>query len=275
MKQSLLIFFAIFFIFSQVHLNKAVAQPLLEYNEISSHITKERVIRISLPDQASIEAAEPERVQQVVNFLKEYWQIWAIDNEINVQFYFLPTVAALKQLEENKIDVVAINIYQPEKKNVLYSIPYAKFKQTLFQRINHIETDGFQLTIHSNNKNTLKFLSDNISRQYFADLTELLNNHQKFDAIYSTKPWLLKKELEKFGLKNQFYINKKDVPEVNLHFTTRKNDRNLLSLINDNLRQVKQAQANLWQEKYLSSEDNNFELSLGNYTQALTEQEKQ
>jgi signal transduction histidine kinase/DNA-binding response OmpR family regulator len=275
MKQSLLIIFAIFFIFSQVHLNKAVAQPLLEYNELSSHITKERVIRISLPDQASIEAAEPERVQQVVNFLKEYWQIWAIDNEINVQFYFLPTVAALKQLEENKIDVVAINIYQPEKKNVLYSIPYAKFKQTLFQRINHIETDGFQLAIHSNNKNTLKFLSDNISRQYFADLTELLNNHQRFDAIYSTKPWLLKKELEKFGLKNQFYINKKDVPEVNLHFTTRKNDRNLLSLINDNLRQVKQAQANLWQEKYLSSEDNNFELSLGNYTQALTEQEKQ
>ncbi|MDG1751850.1 MAG: transporter substrate-binding domain-containing protein [Thalassotalea sp.] len=275
MKKLLLIIFAVIFLFSQTHLNKALAQSALETDTTNRYISKERVIRISLPDQASIEAAAPERVQQVVNFLKEYWQIWAIDNEINVQFYFLPTVEALKQLEENKIDVVAINIYQPKYKNVLYSIPYAKFKQTLFQRINHNESDGFQLAIHSDDKNTLKFLSDNISRQYFADLTQLLDNHQKFDAIYSTKPWLIKKELEKFGLENQFYINREDIPEVNLHFTTRQNDRNLLALINDNLRQVKQAQANLWQEKYLPNVDNNFELSLGNYTQALTEQEKQ
>jgi two-component system, NarL family, sensor histidine kinase EvgS len=275
MKQLLLIFFVISISFSQTHLNKAVAQSSLKTIEQNNNIAKERVIRISLPDQASIDAASPERVQQVVNFLKEYWQIWAIDNEINVQFYFLPTVEALKQLEENKIDVVAINIYQPERKNVLYSIPYAKFKQTLFQRINHNESDGFQLAIHSNDKNTLRFLSDSISRQYFGDLTELLNNQQKFDGIYSTKPWLIKKELEKFGLKNQFYINKEDIPEVNLHFTTRKNDRKLLAIINDNLRQVKHVQANLWQEKYLSSEDNNFELSLGNYTKELSEQEKQ
>lgn len=273
-KRLKVIFSVIAFLLSPIYFNLALAHAPFETAQ-SNHIANNRVIRISLPDQASIDAAAPERVQQVVNFLKEYWQIWAIDNEIDIQFYYLPTIEALKQLEENKIDVVAINIYQPEYQNVLYSIPYAKFKQTLFQRINHNESDGFQLAIHSDDKNTLRFLSDNIYREYFADLTELLSNQHKFDAIYSTKPWLVKKELESFGLKNQFYINKEDIPEVNLHFTTRKNDRSLLALINENLRQVKQAQANLWQEKYLSSEYNNFELTLGNYTRELTEQEKQ
>ena len=238
-------------------------------------VSKDRVIRVSLPDQASIEAAAPERVQQVVNFLKEYWQIWAIDNEIDVQFVYLPTIEALQQLQEEKVDVVAINIYQPEYANVLYSIPYAKFNQTLFQRINQNESDGYQLAIHAEDQNTLRFLSDNVSRQYFTDLTELLRNIEKFDAIYSTKPWLLHKALQELSKSNQFHINKDDMPDINLHFTTRKNDRDLLALINNNLRQVKKAQVKLWQEKHLSSEESNFQLSLGNYTQDLTEQEKQ
>ncbi|MDO6444944.1 transporter substrate-binding domain-containing protein [Colwellia sp. 1_MG-2023] len=250
---------------------RSSASPVQENNIVN----KDRVIRISFPDQASIEAAAPERVQQVVNFLKEYWQIWAIDNEVDVQFVYLPTIEALKQLQENTVDVVAINIYLPEYSNVLYSIPYAKFKQTLFQRINQNESDGFQLAIHAEDKNTLRFLSDKVSRQYFTDLSELLNNIENFDAIYSSKPWLIKKALEELSMSNQFYINKDAMEDINLHFTTRKNDRDLLALINDNLRHVKKAQVKLWQEKYLSSEESNFQLSLGNYTQELTEQEKQ
>ncbi len=235
----------------------------------------ERTIRISLPDQASIQAASPERFQEVVNFLKEYWQIWAIDNEIKIQFYYLPTLEALAQLEQNKIDVIAINIYLPEYENVLYSIPYAKFKQSIFRRTNSVESDVFKLAIHSDDKNTLDFLSENVERHYFSDLNELLINQKEFDAIYSTKPWLIQNELETFGIENQFYINQEEIPGVNLYFSTRKQDRKLLALINDNLRQVKQVQADLWQEKYLSNDESNFELSLGKYIQGLTEQEKQ
>ncbi|MEW6990575.1 transporter substrate-binding domain-containing protein [Colwelliaceae bacterium 6441] len=234
-----------------------------------------RTIRISLPDQASIQAASPEHFQQLTNFLKEYWQIWAIDNQINIQFSYLSTVEALLQLEQNKIDVVAITIYQPEYKNVLYSIPYAKFKQSIFRRINVNTSDGFQLAIHSDDKNTLNFLTGDVERQYFTHLNDLLKQHKKFDAIYSTKPWLLKQTLEKLGISSQFYSNQTEIPEVNLHFTTRKNDRELLELINNSLRQVKHIQANLWQEKYLPTPDSNFELSLGKYIQTLTEQEKQ
>ena len=275
MKFLSLTFITVSFITSLFQFNQAFAQTLLEKNENKDTILQSRVIRISFPDQKSINAAAPERIQQVINFLKEYWQIWAIDNQIDIQFYYLSTAEALKQLEEGQIDVIAINTYQSEQKNMLYSIPYAKFKQTLFQRINHDGSDGFQLAIHTDTKNTLNFLSQKITSQYFADLTELLNNQHKFDAIYSTKPWQVEKQLEFFALNDQFYVNKADIPGVNFRFTTRNNDRALLALINDNLRQVKQVQAALWQEKYLNSEDNNFQLSLGKYTQTLTEQEKQ
>ncbi|GAA6204864.1 transporter substrate-binding domain-containing protein [Thalassotalea sp. SU-HH00458] len=275
LNTTLVIVLALLTFLSQALVNLAFANTTTASIETNNVLEKNRVIRISLPDQASIDAASPEPVQQVVNFLKEFWQIWAIDNEIDVKFYFLPTVEALKQLKEEKIDVVAFNIYQPEYKNVLYSIPYAKFKQTLFQRINHNNSDGFQLAIHSEDKNTLRFLSDTVSRQFFIDLNTLLDKQTKFDAIYSTKPWLLKQALESRSLQNQFYINQQDIPDITLHFTTRTNDRALLSLINNNLRQVKAAQAKLWQDKYLSNVENNFELSLGQYSQGLTEQEKQ
>jgi len=239
------------------------------------YIEEGRVIRIALPDQASIDAASPERFQHLVNFLKEYWQIWAIDNQINIQFNYLSTTEALAQLAQNKVDVVAVNIILDGYKNVLYSIPYAKFTQSLYRRIKSTKSNGIQIAIHSEDQSTLDFLADGIERQYFTDLNELLKNQEKFDAIYSTKPWQLEQAIEAIGLRNQFYLNKEEIPSVNLHFTTRKNDRNLLYLINEGLRQVKAVQANLWREKYLPASESNFELSLGHYIKSLSEKEKQ
>lgn len=245
-----------------------------ETSRSATAIDKSRTLRIALPDKATIAAASPEPFQHLVNFLKEYWQIWSIDNQIPINFIYLSTAQALEQLENNQVDIVAINIHQPEYRHLLYSIPYAKFKQSVFRNINKNDTNGIQIAIHSDDNSTLDFLAAHIEREYFSDVNDIVKNYQQYDAIYSIRPWLLTKKLEELGIKQQFYLNQEEVPEVSLHFTTRKNDRALMLLINDSIRQVSLAQANLWHEKYLSQPKTNFALTLGHYLTNLSEEEK-
>jgi len=238
-------------------------------------IDNERIIRIALPDQASIQAASPERFNQLVNFLKEFWQIWAIDNQQSIEFYYLPTVLALEQLHQSKIDIVSINVFQQKDHHFLYSIPYVTYKRSLYRNINSNGTDGTQLGIHSQDKSILSFLPSHIDRDYFSDADELLKAYNDYDAIYSAQPWIIEKKLEEHGLRQQFFKNQTEIPQVNFHFTTRNNDRALLKVINSSIRAIKPTQASAWSEKYQLNFSSNFTLTLGKYLPYLSEQEQE
>ncbi len=246
-----------------------------ETSDTTTGLDTSRIIRIALPDEASLQAATPERFQLLVNFLKEYWQIWAIDHQITIKFIYLPTVEALEQLQDHQLDIVAINIFQKEYRHLLYSIPYAKFKQSIYRNINQNEADGIHIAIHGEDRTALNYLPARVKRSYFTDIKQLLSNYQEYDAIYSTRPWLLESKLEELGLRQQFSLNQQEVPEINIHFTTRADDRVLLNVINDGIRHVKIAQAKLWSNKYLLNDDSNILLTMGEYIKNLSEQEKQ
>ncbi|GLX78227.1 hypothetical protein tinsulaeT_15670 [Thalassotalea insulae] len=246
-----------------------------EVNHASPNISQERVLRIALPDDATLKAASPEPFERVVNFLKEYWQIWAIDHQVEVRFIYLPTTDALTALKQNQLDIVAINIYQSAEQQLLFSIPYLKFRQSIFRNVNKNTEDGIQIAIHAQDTKALNFLPSHIEREYFNDVDALVENYHKYDAIYSTRPWIIANKLEQFGINQNFYINQQEVPQVTLHFTTRADDRALMYLINDSIRAVKTSQANVWNEKYQLTKDSNFILTFGQYGQNLSEQEKQ
>ncbi len=241
----------------------------------SLKVSQERVIRIALPDEASLKAASPEPFERLVNFLKEYWQIWAIDHQVEIRFIYLPTAQALSALMSNQLDIIAINIYQGHEPGQLFSIPYAKFRQSIFRNINKNTKDGIQIAIHAQDNQALNFLPGHIQREYFSDADALLKNYHKYDAIYSTRPWIIANKLQEFGINQNFYINQQEVPQITLHFTTRTDDRALMYLINNSIRAVRTSQANVWNEKYLLTQDSNFTLTFGQFSQNLSEQEKQ
>lgn len=234
-----------------------------------------RTIRIALPDQASITASSPERFQLLVNFLKEYWQIWGIDNHAAVEFYYLSTAQAEQALRTSNIDVISIINLQMASTDFLYSMPFASYKQSLFRQQDKTTNRHLKIAILDEQARALNFLPDSIDRVYFSDLNALLAQHHQFDALYSVRPWLLKSALEEYGVAQQFYINQTEVPEVTLHFATRRTDRTLMLELNEYIRHIKPAQAKLWQEKYLNYEGSNFALSLGKYLTNISNAEKQ
>ncbi|WP_206483054.1 ATP-binding protein [Thalassotalea sp. G2M2-11] len=237
-------------------------------------IDQNRVIRIALPDQASLAAASPEPFGRLVNFLKEYWQIWAIDHQLEVQFLYMPTEAALEQLKQQQLDIVALNIFERDKK-LLYSLPYGMFKQSIFRNINKNPSSGKNIAIHAEENKVLDFLSPHIERFYYKDADQLLAKYQQYDAIYSTRPWLMTSKLKQHGIDDQFYINQSEIPQIKLYFSTRKNDRALMELINNSIRAVKPAQAKLWSEKYALTNHSNISLTMGKYLQNISAEEKQ
>ena len=232
------------------------------------------VITISLPDEASVQAASPERFQQLVNFLKEYWQIWAIDNQMSIRFVYLSTDNALSMLEKGNIDVVAINTLNPNAEHFIYSIPYAKFQQRIYRNVLLNNTTTTKVAILDEKKRALPFLPAHIESHYFSDVEALALQYQKFNAIYATRPWQLEIMLDELGIRQQFQITKDEVPEVPLHFTLRKDNRELAGLINDSIRLISREQTNLWRSKYFRGDNNNFELTLGNFLPNLTDSEK-
>jgi signal transduction histidine kinase/DNA-binding response OmpR family regulator len=231
-------------------------------------------LKIALPDRTSIDEATGENFQLLVNFLKEYWQIWAIDNQREITFSYMPTAEAYQALSRGNIDIVAITRYQKDQPNLLFSIPYAKWKQRVFRRLQTNKNNGIQIGIYSEDKTTLDFLGKHIERYYYQDLDKLINDYQRFDALYATKPWLLSKKLAEHHISDNFHIMKDEAPEVFFRFAVNKNNRSLMHSINDRIRSISKKQASLWIDKYLGLHKGNFSLTLGDYFTHLSVAEK-
>jgi two-component system sensor histidine kinase EvgS len=231
-------------------------------------------LKIALPDRSSINEASGEKFQLLVNFLKEYWQIWAIDNQREVSFSYMSTDKAYESLANNSIDIIAMTRYQKEQSNVFFSIPYAKWKQRVFRRIQSNKSDGMQIGIYAKEQSTLGFLGEHIDRYYYQDIDKLLGNYQKYDALYATEPWLLNEKLNEYNISGAFHITKDEVPEIYFRFAVNKNDRMLMHEINDSIRSVSQQQAELWSNKYLELNQGDISLTLGRYFTNLSFAEK-
>jgi signal transduction histidine kinase/ActR/RegA family two-component response regulator len=232
-------------------------------------------IVIALPTKLALNNTGDNNFHHLVNFLKEYWQIWSIDNQQPIKFVHMSSKNALQALKNREIDIAAVSVFNKDEMDVLYSIPYAKFQQRIFRRLSNDVLAGTQLGIHSSRTSTLDFLGPHVIRKYYENIDVLLTNYKKFDALYSTKPWLLKQKLNDLNLMKEFYISTEEAPTINFHFAVAKNNRNLLYLINDNLRMVSKTQANLWKNKYTASKNNPITLTIGNYLTQLSEAEKQ
>jgi two-component system sensor histidine kinase EvgS len=237
---------------------------------------KQEPLRIALPDRSSINAAPGEQFQLLVNFLKEYWQIWAIDNHREISFSYMPKIKAFESLANNSIDIVAItHHHQNNYSNLLFSIPYAKWKQSVFRRIKSNKTNGIQIGIYSEDKTALDFLGDNIERYYYQDIDKLLGDYQKFDALYATKSWLLNKKLHENKMSGLFYVNKNEAPEIFFRFAINKKNRVLMHTINNGIRSVSKQQAELWNNKYLELQKGDISLTFGAYFTNLSASEKE
>ncbi|MEW6984357.1 ATP-binding protein [Colwelliaceae bacterium 6471] len=231
------------------------------------------VIRIALPDENTIEEISDGKFRSLVNFLQEYWQIWAIDHQKEVEFVRLPNRLIYSALANNTIDIAALAVFDANKNN-LYSVPYAKFKQQIFRRLVGDERNGTQLGIHSNTPTTLNYLAKDIERQYYQDLDVMLAEYKKFDVLYSTEPWLLRKKLAELKLNQEFFVSVDEGPDIYFHATTRRNNRTLMQAINDSFRLVSTTQNELWANKYQLGDDNPISLTLGRYLSTLSQEEK-
>jgi signal transduction histidine kinase/CheY-like chemotaxis protein len=237
--------------------------------------TKQAPLKIALPDRISINAAPGEEFQLLVNFLKEYWQIWAIDNHREISFSYMPTIKAYESLANNSIDIVAVTHHQNNHSNLLFSIPYAKWKQSVFRRIKRNKSNGIQIGIYSEDRSALDFLGQHIERYYYQDIDKLLADYEKFDALYATKPWLLKEKLNEYKMSGNFHVNKNEAPEIFFRFAINKNNRALMHTINDSIRSVSKPQAELWNNKYSKLNKGDISLTFGSYFTNLTASEKE
>ncbi|NMP30566.1 transporter substrate-binding domain-containing protein [Thalassotalea sp. M1531] len=250
--------------------------PTSSYAQNNSVDSQEnRTLRIALPTTSVAQLDDKEKFDDLIKFLQAYWQIWAIDFQYQIEFQQLATANARQALENNDIDIVAISIIRTPNKNVLFSLPYAKYRQRLFRRIDAEQSGNIKLAIHSSSTQTLNYLGGHIERDYYYDLSDLLNNEQEYDAIYSTQPWALKAQLAQQNLIDKFYENPSETPEVFFHVMTRADDRALMYDINEGLRGVNSIQVKLWRDKYIFDNDSNIDLTLGQYIKNISEEEKQ
>ncbi|WP_448565055.1 ATP-binding protein [Thalassotalea ganghwensis] len=231
---------------------------------------EDKILRIALPENEAMEEMSP----QLTLFLKEFWQIWAIDNQTNIQFIEIPLVESYQALKTNEVDIVAISILPKNTDGILLSIPYAKLKQKLFKKINNSSNAVTNLAIHSPGQSVLQQLNEGVNKTYFLDLDSLFDRIDEFDAIYSISPWKLEKLLEQKKLKANFHISKDNTPEISFHFVTRDSDRELMLNINQSIRMISPDLANIWRKKYTLAQHDEINLLLGNYLTELTEQEQ-
>lgn len=249
--------------------------PIQANETFDDLIVQQPALRIGLPSHEAIARTGNSELQRLTQFLREYWQIWAIDNQQKIEFIYLPSRDIYTALASNKIDVAAISIFEEKQKNVLYSVPFANFQQRVFRRINTNNNGNIKVGIHSNNPSTLSYLSKYIERHYYPSITSLLNNIAQYDVLYSVEPWNLTKQLKQRNLFNNYSVNFDESPKIYFHAVTRKNNRNLLYRINESLRAVGAIQAQLWRKKYAFSGNGTINITLGNYLQDLSEHEKQ
>jgi len=231
-------------------------------------------LKIALPERILIDTPAGERSQRLVNFLKEYWQIWAIDNQREVLFIYMPNGQAYQALSKGNIDIIAITRYQKKQTNLLFSIPYAKWQQRIFRRIESNKNNGMQIGIFSDDYSTLDFLGNHIERYYYHNVDKLLGEYEKFDALYATEPWLLKEKLNEYKINGDFHVTKDEAPEIFFRFAVKKTNKALMHIINDGIRSINMQQAELWNNKYLGLHDENISLTFGTYFTNLSYAEK-
>jgi signal transduction histidine kinase/DNA-binding response OmpR family regulator len=242
---------------------------------IDKKAAQQPALRIALPSQEALESTGNDELQQLSQFLREYWQIWAIDNQQAVRFVYLPSREIYTALANNKIDVAAIAVFAKKHEDVLYSVPFASFQQRIFRRINTNNNKKIHIGIHSNNPRTLNYLSKHIERHYYPAIDSLINNIAQYDVLYSVEPWNLTKQLLQHKLLDNYSVNFDESPKIYFHAITRENDRDLLYQINESLRAVGSLQAKLWRKKYSFGGKGTINITLGNYIQDLSEDEKQ
>jgi signal transduction histidine kinase/CheY-like chemotaxis protein len=245
------------------------------YNDVNTtnSVTDKKIV-IGIYDQDSLEKNAGAQLEKLNHFIQEYWQLWGLANQYHVEFISLPMDQVFTALNNKTIDVVGITttVTNNNPKH-LYSIPYAKFKQRIFNQLDGNNIDGVQLAIHASNKTTLNFLGDHIERDYFNNLDDLLANYTKYDALYSSRPWLLENKLKQLNITNQFYISTDAAPEIYFHFSTRVTDKQLMIEINEGLRNIDEYEADLWHERFFSN-SNNISFTFGHYIAGLSQAEQ-
>lgn len=237
--------------------------------------TKQPPLRIALPMQKAIEDTGNSDLQRLTQFLREYWQIWAIDHQKNIEFVYMASRDIYQALANHEIDIAAISVLEENQKHVLYSVPFASFQQRVFRRINSSNNNNIQIGIHSDKSSTLNYLNKNIERHYYPSINSLISNINQYDVLYSVEPWHLTRQLQQRNLLDNYSVNFDESPKIYFHTVTRKKDRKLLYQINDSLRAVGAIQAQLWRKKYAFNGNGTINITLGNYIEDLSENEKQ
>lgn len=232
-----------------------------------------KVLRIALPDEASLAHHSAGKFEQIVNLMQEYWQVWSIDHQQPVQFIRIPSARSLEALRNNEIDIVAISVAR-EYPDILFSIPYAKFHQRIYRRLNAKDTNRIDMAIHSPTQNMLASMTPYVRKSYYTEIDALLNDYQQYNAIYSVQPWELERKLKARGLEDIFYVSEQETPDIAFRFAFRADDEALALEVNDYLREISTLQAQLWTDKYIIKNDNRFVLSLGQYDKTLSDKEK-
>lgn len=254
---------------------KVKAQSIRSQNMPNTHAQPQRIIRIAIPDQQSLDNNTDVKFQSLTNFLREFWQIWAIDYGYHIEFVPMPSAQSNLALKNNEIDVIAISTISNSQPSTLYSMPYARYKQRFYRLLKGDTDNNITIGIHDEQQRTLNFLGQHIKRDYYDNVDALLDNYSAYDALYSVSPWRLEEQLKERQLLQYFYLSSDEAPKIYFHAATREDDRQLMYDINEGVRHVSKTQAKLWSRKYFLIKQSSIELTLGDYFFDLSESEKQ
>ena len=258
-----------------LHVHSANVFPSNKLQADEASTIDQSTIKVALPAHPFQQKEKNLQFNNLIDFLNEYWSIWAVENNISVELIYLPPLDLINALNDGRADVIGAALYDAEQQNILFSLPYAKYKQYIFRRLGSSQTSPIKIAVHQLQKKHLSFASPHYQPFYYNNLNSLISNNKQYDALYSHQPKLLsRKLLEKNVLKN-YYASNNEVPPLYLRFATLKSNRKLIYLINNSIRNVNSIQVNTWKEKYPPNHTNLLEITLGEYIQDLSEAEKQ
>jgi two-component system sensor histidine kinase EvgS len=238
--------------------------------------TKETpIIKIGLPLYQTDNYSATKNFNNLIHLNKEFWSFWGLENQYIVKFIHLPINKNTTALQNKTIDIAALNFFDQAASNIIFSIPFAKYQQPLFQRINS-NKKLTRVGIHDKSKKSLSNVNHSIKRFYYDDIETLLADNNKLDVLYSITPWLLEEKIQTLKLSNNFYFKQESGINVHLRAATRIADKAILSAINTSFRNIDKIKAKQWQEKLNKKGENkvNISLMIGGYLTNLNEQEK-
>lgn len=270
-----------YFIFLLIILNStcSLSANAFPSNELqsdkASNTDMPSAIKVALPSHPFQQKEKNEQFNNLIDFLNEYWNIWGVENNISVELIYLPPLDLTNALHDGRADVIGVTLYNAEQKNILFSLPYAQYKQYIFRRLGNSHVSPIKIGIHQLQKKHLNFVPPHYKPFYYNKLNTLITNNKKYDALYSYQPKLLSRKLLEKDLLKNYYVSNNEVPPLYLRFATLKNNRKLIYLINDSIRNINAVQVNTWKEKYPPAHGNLLKITLGEYIKDLSEAEKQ